>query len=464
MISQTFVRWIPLLVGLTLTVPLHAQPGQSRLKVFFGNLHSHTSYSDGSGTPRQAYEFARDQARLDFLAVTEHNHKAAENNAGDRKDGILIANDPDLYSGSQPESLIRAAQEFTENGRFVAIYGQEFSSISKGNHVNVFEVPSVISAPNGDFAALVSYLTTHNDSNNKSPIVQFNHPKLFRDSSTEYGAEDFGTRAGWVRTMDQHVRLIEILNGPAMARDGPSRAAEVMEEDYLEYLNLGFHLAPTADQDNHYETWGSATDARTAVVTQELSKKSILEGLRSRHVYATEDKNLRIIFRVSGHLMGERVAAPILNSSLAVEVAITDDDEPEAMYELVLLSDVVGGTPAKVIDVIEQTGNTNPDQPLQFADVKYVGGAQYLLLRVTQLGDEVSDRAWTAPVWFEPRSAVLPDPTPAPQTFIASKRSKIYHTSAECLDAKRIALRNRIEGRLAKSGRELHENCPRKRE
>ena len=43
--------------------------------VFFGNLHSHTSYSDGSGTPTDAYLHARDVAGLDFLAITEHNHK-----------------------------------------------------------------------------------------------------------------------------------------------------------------------------------------------------------------------------------------------------------------------------------------------------------------------------------------------------------------------------------------------------
>src|SRR5690349_2255667 len=35
--------------------------------VFFGNLHSHTSYSDGSGTPDQAYKYARDTAKVDFL-------------------------------------------------------------------------------------------------------------------------------------------------------------------------------------------------------------------------------------------------------------------------------------------------------------------------------------------------------------------------------------------------------------
>src|SRR6185503_5267687 len=43
---------------------------------YFGNLHSHTSYSDGVQTPPDAYTFAHFNAQtpLDFLAVTDHNH------------------------------------------------------------------------------------------------------------------------------------------------------------------------------------------------------------------------------------------------------------------------------------------------------------------------------------------------------------------------------------------------------
>ena len=57
--------------GPWLAVRSGAQP---QVSVFFGNLHSHTALSDGSGTPAEAYEHARDTAGLDFLAITEHNH------------------------------------------------------------------------------------------------------------------------------------------------------------------------------------------------------------------------------------------------------------------------------------------------------------------------------------------------------------------------------------------------------
>ena len=96
----------------------------SAQNVYFGNLHSHTSYSDGSGTPDEAFTHARDVARLDFLAITEHNHAAAENGAKDRADGILIATQPDLYTGPRTDALMPSAARHTQNGTFVAIYGR----------------------------------------------------------------------------------------------------------------------------------------------------------------------------------------------------------------------------------------------------------------------------------------------------------------------------------------------------
>ena len=47
-------------------------------------------------------------------------------------------------------SLIQTANRFTVDNEFVAIFGQEFSSISSGNNANVYEVTDVIDVPNGD--------------------------------------------------------------------------------------------------------------------------------------------------------------------------------------------------------------------------------------------------------------------------------------------------------------------------
>jgi hypothetical protein len=136
-ISQRFPLPVVLLAAAVVTATaLPASPSTGTApapqeRVFFGNLHSHTAFSDGSGTPAEAYTHARDVADLDFLALTEHNHAEALGS-----DNLGIGKDAALYNGPGTNSLIATATRMTEDGRFVALYGQEFSTISTGNHVN----------------------------------------------------------------------------------------------------------------------------------------------------------------------------------------------------------------------------------------------------------------------------------------------------------------------------------------
>ena len=93
--------------------------------------------------------------------------------------------------------------------------------------------------------------------------------------------------------------------------------------------------------------------------------------MKARHVYATEDKNLRIVCRVNGQLCGDVLSAvPAVGSELAIELTIHDDDEPAASYEIDVFSDQVGGDPARdPIDTVTTAGNTIV--PLRIEDIRY---------------------------------------------------------------------------------------------
>jgi len=156
-------------------------------KVFFGNLHSHTSFSDGSGLPREAYLRARDIAKVDFLALTEHNHAEALGS-----DSVGIGKTPSLYNGPRPNSLIAVANSMTTNGRFVALYGQEYSTISSGNHTNIFDIGQVINVEKGRFDKLLDFLAVNKDSTGRPAVIMFNHPKnTLEIQPKEYGRDDF---------------------------------------------------------------------------------------------------------------------------------------------------------------------------------------------------------------------------------------------------------------------------------
>src|SRR4030095_8807401 len=101
------------------------------------------------------------------------------------------------------------------------------------------------------------------------------------------------------------------------------------------------------DQDNPKKNGGPATPAPTPVVATSLTKASVIDALRRRHVYATEDKNLSVIIKVNGRLCGD-VIAPIPVGPLSIEYQITDADEPTADYEIQVFRDAVGGPTAQM--------------------------------------------------------------------------------------------------------------------
>jgi hypothetical protein len=416
-------------------------PAAAPVRVFFGNLHSHTSYSDGQATPADAYDHARDVAGIDFLAVTEHNHSQA---------GGAIARDHTLYNGARTDSLISTAARFDQPGRFVALYGQEFSSISSGNHANVLDVGEVIDeteVPNGRWDNLLNtWLPAHLDSQGLPAIMLLNHPaESSSPNAKEYGIDDFpNAMSTWRTKLDDHAELINIVNGPS--HDG-TEPGEPSESEFLRYLNMGFHVAPTADQDNHRQNWGDAAPTRTGVWAATLSKADILTALRERHAYATQDQNLRLIGTVNGSLMGTRftgASVPAVNTPLAISLTIDDADEPSAEYTVDVFRDTVGGNAvADIVAQHEQVGNGT----LAINDVAYTGGEQYVFLRVRQL-DEAGqeDHAWLAPVWFEPNGAAPPvgpppsGPTPGAtasltlQVDVAAEEAVITNTGSAAVN------------------------------
>lgn len=352
------------------------------VRAWLGTLHAHTALSDGTGTPDEAYAAAR-AAGLDFFALTEHNHLLGGAEVG-WATRVAACGD-----------LLAAADRATEPGRFVALTGQEFSSISKGNHVNVLDVDAPIDVPNGAFDGLLAWLGPRRDASGAPPVLQLNHPDFGSPkpgaAALEYGRDDFGDDAGWVRAMGGAASLIELLNGEPERGTTSDRAPQVMDAAYARFLQLGFRVAPTGNQDNHRTTWGAATAVRTGVVASALTRPALLEALRARHVYASEDANLRLVARAGEALFGDAVPT----GALVVTLDLEDADEPRATYTIEAWRGEVGGPPAAPVATWTARGNGRHrlGEPLPLS-----GGGSFAFLRITQAGSP-DDRVWTAPVW-----------------------------------------------------------------
>jgi hypothetical protein len=447
------------------------EPGE--LQVFFGYLHAHTGISDGQGTPLEAYVQARDLAGLDYLAITPHNHGEAGR----------IAGEPELYEGAGPDSLRSVAAAMTRDGEFVALYGQEFSSISQGNHVNVLDAPTVIGVANGRFDQLLDgYMAANKDSFGNDCLLVLNHPDS-GPRNREYGRDDFGTEDEWVRRMDAAASILNLINGPSKG-EGRAAVPGADEESLRFYLNRGFHVAPSVDQDNHRRTWGTIHDGRTAVVAPALTKRDVLDALRARHAYATTDRNLRVVCRVAvgeemaegeglgEALCGDVVAAPAVGTAVAVTLDVADDDEPGAVYQVSVYEDAIGDSFIDLEDPVEEVLVAG-DGRLALPLVRYTGGRQYFVIRIAQFSaaddtGEDADRVWLAPVWLEPEvgppgpagGGVLGVAAAAEAVVdaVAREDSEVYH-SRSCPQVGVIPVTLLVEGEEAVAGRRAHGAC-----
>lgn len=363
----------PAKVGEIYTFVYKAPVNVGDYQLYFGQLHAHTSLSDGTGTVTQAFDHASKVANLDFLALTDHSNSFDNDgkvHLGDENAETLSAEWKEGRSG---------AREVTarENGTFVGLYGFEMTwSGGSPGHMNTFNSEGFESrnyAPykKGDnYEVLKAYFDTLNE--NPETISQFNHP------GDTFG--DFMDFALYDTVIDNQVTLIEVGNGEgAVGNSGyfPSYSY------YTRALDKGWHVAPTNNQDNHKGNWGDSNTARSVVLASDLSEEAIYDSMKNYRVYATEDNDLSILYSLNGNAMGS-----ILDKQEAVTIEASIQDP----------TDKAGKTKVEVIvnggqTLAEQTFEGGSGE-LTFDKLPATYG--YYYLRVTQADKNI---AVTAPVW-----------------------------------------------------------------
>ncbi|WNS46316.1 choice-of-anchor I family protein [Paenibacillus sp. MMS20-IR301] len=335
-------------------------------KVYFGQLHGHTTQSDGSGTLTDAYTYARDVAGLDFFAVTDHSNYFDTTSAPVEYENSF--NNAKWQLGQQA-----AAAAATPD--FVSFYGYEMTWTGGPGHINTFNTEGFVSRNNPKYASGVSGMTNFYKLLKDTPgaIGQFNHP------GTTFG--DFDAFSNYDPELNKHMTLIEVGNGEgAVTSGGYFRSYEY----YNNALDKGWHLAPTNNQDNHKGSWGNSNTARTAIVTDDFSKEGVYAALRNLQVYATEDENLEIKYRANGELLGASLPAGI--AELNISADLHDPDAGDQIGQVSVISSGGAETHIQNFTTNEANYSVKIDNPAK----------GYYYIRVVQ-GD--GNIAVTAPVW-----------------------------------------------------------------
>lgn len=358
-------------------------------KTFFGNLHAHSSYSDGnkdhpSLRPADDFDYAKNTLCMDFLGISEHNHFSAHQNPG-----MLLANyQQGLY---QADSFTQA------NPGFLALYGMEWGTISNGGHVLVYGVDSLIGwetiqgAPNYDiFVAKNDYLSdsglfrkVSNFSSDKA-FATLAHPSFNEFQSLAYISHNPGA--------DSVLVGIAIESGPAFSTDtsynNPGSSFSFLSY-YLHMLSKGYRVGPMIDHDNHNTTFGRTAKSRTAVIASSINKNDFMDALNKMRFYATQDCDITAEIFVYGNQMGSEIVhsfAPAISVNAAISAPV------QTLPEIKLYSGIPGtGSLPSVLKTVQ--GNS-----LDFTDHSLPDSTTAYYFAEITVGTK---KALTAPIWYQ---------------------------------------------------------------
>ena len=359
--------------------------GEAKSRLYFGQLHSHTQYSDGSGTLESALKYVADlpaSANVDFVAFTDHSNYFDKTGEVNPEEALYDMSKATAYSQDRWASYKNAVEAFnTEKaGSMVAIAGFEMTWSGGPGHINTFNTPGIVSRNNKtlnnktDDAGMKAYYALLSKPEGASSISQFNHP------GTTFGTfKDF---AYWDAVIDSRMYLVEVGNGEGQIGAGgyyPSYS------EYIKALDKGWHLAPTNNQDNHKGRWGNANDARDVILTDDFSEQGIYQAMRDMRIYATEDKNLEIGYTVNGMPLGSIITE--VPEKLNFAISFYDPDSTDSIKKVELV--VNSGKVAYKWDSAAELANGS-------VSVELAPEYSYYFVRITQ-GD--GDIAVTAPVW-----------------------------------------------------------------
>ena len=338
---------------------------------YFGDLHAHTNYSDGKGTPWRAFREARD-AGADFFATTDHVH---------------YPYGPTGLTTELWADTLEAADALTVEGEFVAMAGYELWLPETGE-LNVFNTDEVYGQTgnpaghgfdNGLHMNIRKALRTLYDwLADTGAIGQWNHPWVFGSGQSTTPLEEFFNFDFRTEFRDRGIALVEAYN------DGS------YEDAYVRALDAGWHILPAANSDTHAADWIAGSEVRTVLLAEELTPDDLYDAMRASRGYATQDRNLEIRYELDGSVMGS-----VLNPASAYQLTV-DISDPDGAADAITRVEVVSDGGEVVASRNVHTAH------VQWSTTLASDTEHYFFVRVTTRSDAGGDpgvTAWTAPVW-----------------------------------------------------------------
>lgn len=364
--------------------------GEGEEVLLWGDLHQHSTISDGQGSPEENYWYAREVARLDFCAIADHDIW------------------PHHFTEYEWATVCEAAKRCNDPGRFVTFLGYEWDASRNGyGHMNVYylvdDEPAFTSedgrsdTPEKLFACLADRTAT----------VIVHHPAATKGGwfTTDWDHFDTGLEklaevysiwgSSECSREDGNTHPIERLGGLA-AQGAGCFVRDALARGYRVGLIGGsdghdgrpgrsrLHRLP-ADEDANAYTAGHGPyypSGIQGVWATGCTREAIWEAMLARRTYATTGHRPIVRFSINGHPMGSEIdLSDETGCAVSIDVTATAAiDRIEIVRNGACWRTVAGASREEHLRV-EATRERETD---------------YFYARIVQ---EDGNAAWTSPIW-----------------------------------------------------------------
>jgi len=390
-----------------LSNPIVVKREVSGPRIYWGDIHGQTFFSDGIGHPDEYYRYGRDVEKLDFCAITDHDVYLANRTAFG-----FVSSNPALYGGGyfmvprQPfwESSLSAwsilkyvTSRFNDPGHFVTLCAYEWTCgdcmTQKGmffGHKNVYFLSDEGVFYDASKEESDTPQKLWNLLRDKEAFTIPHHTGLLLDSGTS------GT--DWDHHDDEMQPLVEIYSkwGSSEFYGSTKPLARRIERNrkggfVQDALARGYRLGFTGGSDIHNARPGAQHQSMfykrsglTAVFAHALVRQDIFYALKSRQCYATTGDRTILYFYVNGHSMGKEFTVSSKETPREIEVEVHACKEIQSI-------DIV-----KNNEDIYTKSDLFMDARVEWVDELPIEGTDYYYVRVTTVDGEM---AWASPIW-----------------------------------------------------------------
>jgi hypothetical protein len=334
-----------------------------------GDLHNHTTLSDGRGNPEAAFRQML-EAGLDVAALTDHASIPRS-----QRDDLGLHQYPDDEALAVARMMPRSfdeegwrrtgelAEAFDAPGTFTALRGFEWTEPWLG-HVNVWFSDDWIDVGTpGSMSGLFVFLAEHEP----KALFGYNHPGREGGRHEEFALpQDPAELPARMVALEAFNRADDYLFGLRGA--GSALVA---------CLDAGWRPGLIGCSDEHGSSFGLAGRGRTGIWVHDHSREGVREALGARRTFATREVGLRLDATLDGVRMGG--VLPGREVELAVDLAGSDYEGRTVELQVLASATATGGISPEVA-VLERIPAVVGD--VTRAGIAVPADAGWLLVRV----------------------------------------------------------------------------------